>query len=191
MTVLLQRLQRRQPGIVPPALAIAHRTIEVRSTHDAQPLTVRPAQGLHRQRQIKLLAHQLSEVDLVVLVKCRRQIVFFDLALAFAGIQRMRLIPEIERRVHRQRERLEAAAARQLQCRGHAAGQPELLLIPVDVERQRYRTHHLEGIAIIPEDAAEGFGPVDLLVALERRPDLAEIETHESPNISRSHLVAC
>jgi hypothetical protein len=48
MTVLLQRLQRRKPGIVPPALAIARRTIEVRSTHDAQPLAVRPAQGLHR-----------------------------------------------------------------------------------------------------------------------------------------------
>ena len=72
--------------------------IQVRAAHRAQALAAVAAERLHRQRQIELLAHQLAEVDLVVLVERRRQIVFFDLALALRPVfGRVRLIAEVER----------------------------------------------------------------------------------------------
>ena len=47
----LEPFQRRQPRVVPPALARAGAVIEVRSAHRAQALAVVPAQRLHRQRK--------------------------------------------------------------------------------------------------------------------------------------------
>ena len=123
--------------------------------------------------------HQVAEVDLVLLVKRRRQVVLFDFALRFARIGRMRLIAEIELLVDRYRERLEAPAALQFQGRLHAAAEPERLLVLEDVEGQRDRRDDPEILVRL-----ELVGTIDLLEPVLRRPDLIQIqEEHQPPNI--------
>src|SRR5436190_6738482 len=187
--LLLQPLQRGKPGIVPAAFARARRAIEIRPARRAQSAAVGLTQRLHRQRQVELLPHQLRQINLVVLVESGREIVLFDLPLAFAPVRRMRLIAQIEGRVDRQRKRLEAAAAGQFQLRSHRTRETDLLLRLVDVECQRDRRNHLKRVAIVAERRAEGIGRIDLLVTLVRRTHLAEIKTHESPNITRTDRV--
>src|SRR5262245_180399 len=104
-----QVLQGSHSWIVPVAPAGARTTIQIRAADRAQSAAILAAQRLHRQRQVELLPHQLTEIDLVVLVERRREIVFLDFPFALTSIRRMRLVAEIELRVHAVPERLETA----------------------------------------------------------------------------------
>src|SRR5262245_34968680 len=94
-------LQCREARIFPPRAAQTRAAIEVPAADRTESAAVLAAQRLHRQREIELLAHQLSQVNLLVLIERRRQVVFLDLALALAGVAPMRLVPEIERLIDR------------------------------------------------------------------------------------------
>src|SRR5262245_2784024 len=170
--------------IIPIALAVARALVPIDPADRAQSAAVVPAERLHRQREVELLPHQMTEIDLVVLIERRRQIVVFDflLWLPGAGVLALRVIAEIEIRVDRQRERLQTPAAVQLQCGLHPADKAKLLLVLEDVERQRDRSGDPEiGIG------AQLTWLVDLLEPLLRRPDLCQIqEQHEPPNITRN-----
>ncbi|HMB82169.1 MAG TPA: hypothetical protein VKI43_18970 [Vicinamibacterales bacterium] len=123
--------------------------------------------------------HQVAQVDLVTIVKRRRQVVFFDLALAFPGVLRVGRVAQIEFLIHRRGERLETAAAPQLEGRLHAAGKPELPLVLENVERERDRLDDPKVLVRL-----ELVGTLDLLDPVLRRPDLVQIqEEHEPPNI--------
>src|SRR5262249_35988002 len=111
----LERFQRGEPPIVPLAAAGARAAIQVRATDRTQTKASFAAQGLHRHRQIKLLPHELSEIDLLVLVKRSPEILVLDFQLAFPGVFRVRPVLEIELRVHRHRIVFQTPAARQIE----------------------------------------------------------------------------
>ena len=52
--------ERRQPRILPDRRAVARAGIQIRAALRAQALAILPAQRLHRQRQVELLAHQFA-----------------------------------------------------------------------------------------------------------------------------------
>ena len=115
--------------------------------------------------------HQVAKVDLVVLVKRRRQVVLFDLALPFTGVDGVGLVAQVELLIHRHHERFEAPAALHLQGRLHAPGEPEGLLVLEDVERQRNRCDDAKVLV--------GLELVRLMDPLEpvlRRPDLVQTQ---------------
>src|SRR3954470_22306807 len=98
----------------------------------------------------------------------------------------MRLVAQIEMRIHAVLEALQTAAARQLEHRLHVAGETEVLLVLEDVERQRDRFD--DGIVRLPGQLLR---TVDLLEALLRRADLIEVQReHEPPNIPRNRASA-
>src|SRR5581483_3300593 len=114
---------RRQSRIVPVAPAVAGAAIQVRAARWTQAPTLVAAERLHRQRQVELLAHQLSEIDRLILVERRREVFILDLAFTLTDVRGLRMINEIERRIDRPQERLETPAARQLENRLHPSGQ--------------------------------------------------------------------
>src|SRR3954469_16242241 len=174
-----QGTERGESRIVPGAMAVARFAIQVLAAGRAQALAVLAAERLHRQRQVELFAHQLPEVDLVVVVERRRQIVLFDLTLRFAGVLRVRLVAKVERLVDRHRERLEAPAARQFQGALDVADDAELLLVLEDIEGQG---HGLDDREVLL--ARQLIGLVDALEPLLRRADLVEVQgQHEPLNI--------
>src|SRR5437667_8763802 len=84
--------QRRQTRSFKIAPAVARAAIQVRPAHRAEAFAVPTAERLHWQREIALFAHQLFEIDLVVLVERGRAVVLFNLHLDIvsrAGVGRM------------------------------------------------------------------------------------------------------
>src|SRR5688572_19104077 len=67
----LDRFERRETRILPFRCTRALALIEVGTALRAQAATTLLAQRLHWQREIKLLAHQLVEVNLIVAVIAR------------------------------------------------------------------------------------------------------------------------
>ena len=76
--------------------AIARASIQVRAAVRAQTFTVVFAQGLHGKGELKLLHDQVSEIDLILVVERRREIIFLDLALPFADVLDPRNVSKIE-----------------------------------------------------------------------------------------------
>src|SRR5690348_11812117 len=62
-------LQRIQPRVFPLRRARTRRAIEVRAAFGAEALAILRAERLHRQRELELLAHQLFEIQRLVLVE--------------------------------------------------------------------------------------------------------------------------
>ncbi len=62
-------------------LARTARDVAIDAAHRAQALARLAAQRLHRQRQVKLLAQQLIQVDLVVTVVADLEVVLVHLVL--------------------------------------------------------------------------------------------------------------
>src|SRR6185369_8678912 len=86
------------------------------------------AQRLHRQRQIKLLAQDLIQVDPIVSIHARIEILFRDLALVATEFRR-RQIPHVERGINWHGVRLEASAARQLELGSRRSFETEPILV--------------------------------------------------------------
>ena len=113
--------ERRQPRIFPLRRAVARRRYSGSCRTAGTAPAVVPAQRLHRQRQVELLAQQLVQIDLVVAVIARSRSSSSTSRSSSARHLRRRQIAQVERRVHRQPERLEAPAARQLELGPHRA----------------------------------------------------------------------
>src|SRR6185436_3028614 len=130
----------------------------------------------------ELLAHQLPEVDRIVLVERGRQVVFLNLAFAIAGVDRAWKIAEIEGQVDRYPERLQAAAARQLQRGLDAAIEQELILVSRGVERQIDRRDDPERISRGGDRLRlVGLFEPDLLGTVPRRADPCQIQRQHEP----------
>src|SRR5262245_30360401 len=108
-----QFFQRCQPGIDPFGLAPAVGAIQVRTALGAQATARFRAQRLHGQRELKLLAQHLDDVQRALPVKGGRQIVFTDLAFLFGRV-RLRHVAKLEASVHRHLEVIQAASALEL-----------------------------------------------------------------------------
>src|SRR5262249_50208395 len=83
-----QRLQSRQAWILPAHVACTRGNVQVRAAVRTQALAVLPAQGAHGHREIELLAQHLTEVEHVIPVVGRGEILFAQLDIR---IRRMRL----------------------------------------------------------------------------------------------------
>src|SRR5207247_10720947 len=109
--------------IVPRRLAVAGAFVQVRAAPGTQALACLRTQRFHRQGEDELFVHQLAEVERLVLVVRGRQIVFGDFALLAAGRPGdLRHVTQLEGAVDRNLERLQAAAAFELQPRLYASG---------------------------------------------------------------------
>ena len=85
-----------EPGIFPFRGAAAIGPVQIRPAFGAQPAAGLRAQRLHRQRELKLLAQQVDDVQRSFAIKRRRQIVFGDLAFPFAGVLDRGHVAELE-----------------------------------------------------------------------------------------------
>ncbi len=119
-------------------LAIALGPVQICSTFGAEAAARLRAERLHRQRELKLLTHQISQIQHAFGVEGGGQIVLGNFPFRFCGsVLGLRHVPELERGVHRQREILETSATLELQGRldppRDPVGRATLLL---DIHRQ-------------------------------------------------------
>ena len=140
-----------------------------------------------QEQQLRLEAAGTLVAGLAHAVRNPLNGVGLHLALAFPGVLGMRLIAQVERRVHVDRERLEAAAARHLERRLHPTHEVELVLVLMDVEGERHRRDDFVHVVL----AVERLGLVYPLEVLVCRADPGEIQReHEPLKIPRNGLLS-
>ena len=143
MSVFNKFLERREPRVFPLRLAAAIGSIQVRPAFGAQPAARLRAERLHRQRELKLLAQHLDDVQRPFAVVRGRQIVFGDFALPGRrrSGRRARSAARIARR--RAAESVEAPAALELErCRRPAGDAKRIAAGLFDVHRDLDRRGH-------------------------------------------------
>src|ERR1043165_8619921 len=131
---LFQLFERCQPRVLPHRRAIARPRIQVRAALRAKAFAILAAERLHRQREIKLLAHQLAEINLIVGVIARFEIFFRYLPVLLGRRLRRWQIAVIEVRIDRKPVRLDTAAARELELGPDMPYEAEPVLVLEDVE---------------------------------------------------------
>ncbi len=120
-------------GCAPAAAAV-----QVGSALRTESAAVVAAQRPHRQREIELLAQHLPEVEHLIAVERRRQVLVGHLDLAVAGTRgdRLRHVRQIDVQRQGQPERLQAAAARKLQPRSDGPDEPIAVVVLAQRRRQ-------------------------------------------------------
>src|SRR5687768_18244723 len=146
-----QLLQDSEPGIDPAGLAIAGLAVAIHPAQRTQPLAVRLAQRLHRLRKEELLAHDVPEIDRIVLVERHADVIGGYFPLPRSWFVRLWEKHQIERRVHRNRERLQAAAAVGLQRGPDTAGQADLLRVLADLRLELHGRDDPDFLVVEPE----------------------------------------
>jgi hypothetical protein len=171
--------QSGEPGIRPLLAAVARTRIQIGAALRAQALAIVRTERLHGQRQMKLLDDQFAQIDPIVGIERRRQIILVDLPLAFACVLKARHVAKIELCRDRQREGLEAPAACQLQHDHDAPGHSiAARFLRVNVERQHDGRHHSKRIVANPLKEGRFVALFDVRVRVLQRAKL-QAEWHD------------
>jgi hypothetical protein len=130
--------------------------IAVHAAYRTQSPAIGPAERFHRNRQVKLVAHDLAEIDRVVLVERNAGISLAHFRLVVVLVStgggcvcliRLREEQHVQVRVHRNRQRIQAPPAVGLQHRLEPAHKADLLVVLGQPGGQLYRSHDPEVLA--------------------------------------------
>src|SRR5262245_10576389 len=127
-----QIFQGRQTRIRRPLLAITLNQVPVATANRTEPETPLATQGLHRQGQRRLRLDENADVDLVLVVEVDVQVVRCELDAVGGG--RTWHQSYVDGGGDRDRDGLEAAAARLRHCRADLAGHEDLDPVPLQAK---------------------------------------------------------
>ena len=142
MLLFQQAPQCVKPGILPNFNALAFCDVPVPAAHRTEPTTIAPAKRFHRQRQLKLLFHELGQVDLFIVVKRRAEVGLFNLDITLAHAVRRGQIEQVYINADWPTKSFETATAAKLKLSIDRPHEPEFTTILANIQINGYGVGH-------------------------------------------------